>query len=67
MNERCFYTASLGIDPSLSYDELIETLTTVWLRTIYGTDKPVEPRPPESDAVTATFVTTSTATTTTTT
>jgi AcrR family transcriptional regulator len=41
MDERCFYTASLGTDPSLSYDELIETLTTVWLRSIYGTDKPV--------------------------
>ena len=44
MNERCFYTASIGTNPSLTYDELIETLTTVWLRSIYGTDKPIEAR-----------------------
>ena len=41
MNERCFYTASLGTNPSLSDDELVETLTAVWLRSIYGTDKPL--------------------------
>lgn len=52
MDERCFYTASLGIDPSLSYDELIETLTTVWLRSIYGTDKPLE-HPSDNGAATA--------------
>jgi AcrR family transcriptional regulator len=54
MNERCFYTASLGIDPSLNYDELIETLTTVWLRSIYGTDKPVEHRSLDAAAATPT-------------
>jgi AcrR family transcriptional regulator len=36
MNERCFYTASLEADPSLQGDELIDTLTAVWLRSIYG-------------------------------
>lgn len=49
MDERCFYTASLGANPSLNDDELIETLTAVWLRSIYGTDKPLE-QPSENGA-----------------
>jgi AcrR family transcriptional regulator len=36
MNERCFYTASLGAEPSLEGDELVDTLAAVWLRTVYG-------------------------------
>jgi TetR/AcrR family transcriptional regulator, ethionamide resistance regulator len=36
MNERCFYTTFGGIDPSLSEDELVPTLTEVWMRAIYG-------------------------------
>jgi hypothetical protein len=36
MNERCFYTALLEADPSLEPDELVDTLTTVWLRSVYG-------------------------------
>jgi hypothetical protein len=40
MNERCFYTASAGADPSLNDRELIDTLTTVWVRSIYAADKP---------------------------
>jgi TetR/AcrR family transcriptional regulator, ethionamide resistance regulator len=36
MNERCFYTASLEAEPSLEEDELIDTLTAVWLRSVYG-------------------------------
>jgi TetR/AcrR family transcriptional regulator, ethionamide resistance regulator len=37
MNERCFYTSSLGTDPSLSEAELVPTLTAIWLRAIYVT------------------------------
>ena len=40
MNERCFYTSSLGADPSLSDDELVPTLTAIWLRSIYATFTP---------------------------
>jgi AcrR family transcriptional regulator len=40
MSERCYYMASLGAEPSLSDKELTTTLTTVYLRTIYGTDSP---------------------------
>jgi AcrR family transcriptional regulator len=40
MSERCFYTASLGAEPTLSDRELTTTLTTVFLRAIYGTDSP---------------------------
>ena len=36
MNERCFYTSSLGANPALSHGELVPTLTTIWLRAIYG-------------------------------
>jgi AcrR family transcriptional regulator len=35
MNERCFYTSSLGAGPALSDDELVPTLTTIWLRAIF--------------------------------
>jgi TetR/AcrR family transcriptional regulator, ethionamide resistance regulator len=40
MSERCFYTASLGAEPSLADRELVTTLTTIFLRAIYGTDSP---------------------------
>jgi AcrR family transcriptional regulator len=40
MSERCYYIASLGAAPSLSDRELATTLTTVFLRAIYGTDNP---------------------------
>jgi AcrR family transcriptional regulator len=40
MNERCFYTTSLGADPSLSDDELVPTLTAIWLRAIYASFTP---------------------------
>ena len=40
MSERCYYTASLGAEPTLTDKELITTLTTVFLRAIYGTDRP---------------------------
>jgi AcrR family transcriptional regulator len=40
MNERCFYTSSLGTQPSLSDDELVPTLTAVWLRAIYASFTP---------------------------
>ena len=40
MSERCYYMASLGAEPSVTDDELSETLTTVFLRAIYGTDRP---------------------------
>jgi TetR/AcrR family transcriptional regulator, ethionamide resistance regulator len=36
MNERCFYTTSLGLGPALSQEELVSTLTAIWLRAIYG-------------------------------
>jgi hypothetical protein len=35
MNERCFYTSSLGAGPALSDDELVPTLTAIWLRAIF--------------------------------
>jgi TetR/AcrR family transcriptional regulator, ethionamide resistance regulator len=39
MNERCYYTNSLGAE--LAEDgELVETLTTVWLRAVYASDEP---------------------------
>jgi AcrR family transcriptional regulator len=40
MNERCYYTASLGLGPSLADRELIDTLTKVWTRAVYCCDKP---------------------------
>lgn len=43
MNERCFYTTSLGADPSLDDDELVPTLTAIWLRSIYATFTPQPP------------------------
>jgi TetR/AcrR family transcriptional regulator, ethionamide resistance regulator len=47
MNERCFYTASLGIDASLRERDLVNTLTAIWLRTVYGSDEPgAVPTPP---------------------
>jgi TetR/AcrR family transcriptional regulator, ethionamide resistance regulator len=36
MNERCFYTNSLGADVALDAGELVPTLTEIWLRAIYG-------------------------------
>jgi TetR/AcrR family transcriptional regulator, ethionamide resistance regulator len=35
MNERCFYTSSLGAEPALSDDELVPTLTAIWMRAIF--------------------------------
>jgi TetR/AcrR family transcriptional regulator, ethionamide resistance regulator len=35
MNERCFYTSSLGTGAALSDDELVPTLTSIWLRAIF--------------------------------
>jgi AcrR family transcriptional regulator len=35
MNERCFYTSSLGAEPALSDEELVPTLTAIWLRSIF--------------------------------
>lgn len=40
MNERCFYTTSMAADPSLSQDELVPTLTAIWLRSIYASVTP---------------------------
>jgi AcrR family transcriptional regulator len=40
MNERCFYTNSVGANPSLSEEELVETLTTIWVRAVHGGDPP---------------------------
>lgn len=40
LNERCFYTASVGADPALSEREMIGTLATIWLRAIYRDDDP---------------------------
>jgi AcrR family transcriptional regulator len=40
MNERCFYTSSLGADPSLSDTELVPTLTAIWLRSIFASVTP---------------------------
>jgi TetR/AcrR family transcriptional regulator, ethionamide resistance regulator len=36
MNERCFLARALGLGPALSDDELVPTLTAIWLRAIYG-------------------------------
>jgi AcrR family transcriptional regulator len=36
MTERCFYTSSLGAGPALDEDELVPTLTAIWVRSIYG-------------------------------
>jgi TetR/AcrR family transcriptional regulator, ethionamide resistance regulator len=36
MNERCFYTTFAGLEPSLGREELVNTLTEVWMRAIYG-------------------------------
>ena len=35
MNERCFYTSSLGTGAALGDDELVPTLTAIWLRAIF--------------------------------
>jgi AcrR family transcriptional regulator len=35
MNERCFYMSSLGAGPALSDDELVPTLTAIWLRAVF--------------------------------
>jgi AcrR family transcriptional regulator len=35
MNERCFYTSSLGAGPALSGEELVPTLTAIWMRSIF--------------------------------
>jgi TetR/AcrR family transcriptional regulator, ethionamide resistance regulator len=35
MNERCFYTSSLGAGPALPDEELVPTLTAIWLRAIF--------------------------------
>jgi AcrR family transcriptional regulator len=40
MNERCFYTNSLGEEPALADDELVPTLTEIWLRAIYASVTP---------------------------
>jgi hypothetical protein len=40
MSERCYYTASMGVEPTLADKELVNTLTTVFLRAIYGADGP---------------------------
>jgi AcrR family transcriptional regulator len=40
MNERCFYTHSVGASPSLPEEELVETLTTIWVRAVYGGEPP---------------------------
>jgi AcrR family transcriptional regulator len=40
MNERSFYVNSLGAGPSLSDDELVPTLTAIWLRAVYGSVTP---------------------------
>jgi TetR/AcrR family transcriptional regulator, ethionamide resistance regulator len=40
MNERCFYTSSLGADPALADDELVPTLTAIWLRAIFASFTP---------------------------
>ncbi len=40
MNERSFYTRSLGSGPALSDEELVATLTAIWLRSIYASFTP---------------------------
>ena len=35
MNERCFYTSSLGVGPALPQEELVPTLTAIWVRAIF--------------------------------
>lgn len=36
MLERCMYTNALDTEPSLSDGELVETLTAIWIRSVYG-------------------------------
>jgi AcrR family transcriptional regulator len=45
MNERCFYTNSLGSTQALADEELVDTLAVVWYRAIYCD----EPTGPSSD------------------
>ena len=40
MNERCFYTAAISATPSLSETEIVDTLTAIWMRSVYGSDNP---------------------------
>jgi AcrR family transcriptional regulator len=40
MNERCFYTYSVGAGLSLSDDEIVDTLTEIWMRAVYGVTPP---------------------------
>lgn len=42
MNERCLYTNSIGANPSLSDDELVDTLATIWVRAIHATYPPAD-------------------------
>ena len=46
MNERCLYTASIGAPTSLSTKELVDTLSTIWLRSIYGSYEAISEQPP---------------------
>jgi AcrR family transcriptional regulator len=39
MNERCFYTASVGAAPALGQQQLVDTLTAIWMRAVYGADR----------------------------
>lgn len=43
MNERCFYTNSIGATPSLSDEEMVETLTSIWVRAIHAPYPPADP------------------------
>jgi AcrR family transcriptional regulator len=43
MNERCFYTNSIGASPSLSDEELVDTLTAIWVRAVHGVEPPAPP------------------------
>jgi len=36
MNERCFYTNSLGAEVALASEDLVPTLAEIWLRVLYG-------------------------------
>ena len=40
MTERCCYTTSLGAGPALPEDELVPTLTAIWVRSIYASVTP---------------------------
>ncbi len=51
MNERCFYTAAIGATPSLSGGEIVDTLTAIWMRSVYGTDNPSRQRLPNDPEV----------------